>query len=200
MKNSFEKIQDFDSRLPDMINDLLARREKSSGRVEESSFRRIPSIKAFKVITGEPNLFLEGTGLERKLPAEFKYIIWREQNAANRYMAFRIKALRKVLAKGRPDVFWRMVEHEMKHSLSFRVSAINSVLKGWYKNEDQNRIIRICIGVNNILKNEINELKYFRVEIPKGKPEEIIEFFKTTRGKPDRERWDRWVFQQPLEG
>jgi len=70
-----------------------------------------------------------------------------------------------------------MVDHEMKNSTAFRTSAINSVLRGWYKNEDLSRIIRICIGVDNILKNNIGDLKYYRVEIPKGRPEEIAKFF-----------------------
>jgi len=52
-KTSFEKLRDFDSRLPAMVSDLLARRERSGGRVEKSSFRRIPSIKSFKVEVGE---------------------------------------------------------------------------------------------------------------------------------------------------
>jgi hypothetical protein len=29
--------------------------------------------------------------------------------------------------------------------------------------------------VEHILKNQLKEIKYFRVEIPKGKPEEIAE-------------------------
>jgi len=37
------------------------------------------------------------------------------------------------------------------------------------------RAVQIAFGVEHILKNKINELKYFRVEIPKGKPEEIAE-------------------------
>jgi len=82
-----------------------------------------------------------------------------------------------MLKNKRPDLFWKMVEHEMKHSVAFRVSALNSVHKGWYKNEDLKRVIKICIGVDNIIKNSVAELRYFRVEIPKGNPEEIAKFF-----------------------
>jgi hypothetical protein len=88
-----------------MIDDLLTARESGSGRVAESSFKRIPSVKSFKVKVGENNELLFGTGLERKLPADFKYIMFKEQNRANRYMSIRIKAMRAVLEKGRPDIF-----------------------------------------------------------------------------------------------
>jgi hypothetical protein len=88
-----------------MIDDLLTARESGSGRVAESSFKRIPSVKSFKVKVGENNELLFGTGLERKLPADFKYIMFKEQNRANRYMNIRIKAMRAVLSKGRPDIF-----------------------------------------------------------------------------------------------
>jgi hypothetical protein len=43
---------------------------------------------------------------------------------------------------------------------------------------DINRAIRINIGVEKIIRNNITELKYFRIEIPKGDPQEIAEWFK----------------------
>jgi len=105
MKDTFRKLRDIDSRISDMISDLLASRNNSGGRVAESSFKRIPSVKSFKVRVGEQNELLFGTGLERKLPADFEYIVFKEQNRANRYMEIRIKAMRAVLKKGRPDIF-----------------------------------------------------------------------------------------------
>jgi len=178
MKDSFSKLRDVDSRISAMISDLLTARDSSSGRVAESSFKRIPSVKSFKVKVGENNELLEGTGLERRMPADFKYIMFKEQNKANRYMEIRIKAMRAVLSKGRPDLFWAMVEQQMKHSVCFRTSSFNATFPGWYKNMDFQRMVQINFGVEHIIKNNITNLKYFRVEIPKGKPEEIAEFFK----------------------
>lgn len=34
-----------------------------------------------------------------------------------------------------------------------------------------------AVKVENILRNNLTDLKYFRVEIPKGKPEEIVKWF-----------------------
>jgi hypothetical protein len=183
MKDSFNKLRDVDSRISVMINDLLTARDSGSGRVAESSFKRIPSVKSFKVKVGEQNELLFGTGLERKLPADFKYILFKEQNRANRYMEIRIKAMRAVLKKNLPHIFWAMVQNEMKHSVCFRSSSFNAVFPGWYKNMDFQRAVQINFGVEHILKNEITELKYFRVEIPKGSPEEIAEWFKNNPGQ-----------------
>jgi hypothetical protein len=105
MKDSFSKLKEIDSRISGMISDLLTARDHGGGRVAESSFKRIPSVKSFKVRVGEQNELLFGTGLERKLPADFQYIVFKEQNKANRYMEIRIKAMRAVLSKGRPDIF-----------------------------------------------------------------------------------------------
>lgn len=105
MKDSFSKLRDIDSRISVMIDDLLTARESGGGRVAESSFKRIPSVKSFKVKVGEQNELLFGTGLERRLPADFKFIMFKEQNKANRYMEVRIKAMKAVLAKKRPDIF-----------------------------------------------------------------------------------------------
>jgi hypothetical protein len=38
-------------------------------------------------------------------------------------------------------------------------------------------VIDTAVKVENILRNNLTDLKYFRVEIPKGKPEEILEWF-----------------------
>jgi len=183
MKDSFSKLRDIDSRISGMISDLLTARNHGGGRVAESSFKRIPSVKSFKVRVGEQNELLFGTGLERKMPADFKYIVFKEQNKANRYMEIRIKAMRAVLKKGRPDIFWAMVQQQMKHSVCFRTSSFNAVFPGWYKNMDFQRVVQINFGVEHIIKNNITNLKYFRVEIPKGKPEEIAEWFKNNPDK-----------------
>lgn len=68
----------------------------------------------------------------------------------------------------------------MKHSVALRMSATNSVLKGWYKNRPLQEIINVNFKVERILKNELRDLTYFRVNIPKGDPKEIIKFFAAT--------------------
>jgi hypothetical protein len=63
----------------------------------------------------------------------------------------------------------------MRHSVALRVSALNTVLNRWYKDRPIQQVIDTAVKVENILRNNLTDLKYFRVEIPKGKPEEILE-------------------------
>jgi len=184
MNTLFEKLLKIDVKLASLVLDLVAVRKPFSGRVEESSFRRVPSVRSFTVKPGEENELLIGSGLERKLPSIKKVDIVKEQNKMNQYMARRIKAMRAVLRLGRPDIFWKIVEKEMKRSTAFRTSAINHVLGTWYKSLDFQRVVNITYGVEKILRDEINNLKYFRVFIPKGDPEEIARFFKENPGQP----------------
>lgn len=71
----------------------------------------------------------------------------------------------------------------MRNSQSFRLSAFNTVLKGWYKELSKKRIYQILFGIEYILKNKKTDLKYFRVHIPKGDPQEIIDFLSKYPGK-----------------
>lgn len=178
-------------KLANLVLDLVAVRRRHSGRVEDSSFWRIPSIRSFEVTPGEENSILTGSGLERKLPSSKNVELDKEQNKMNRYMKNRIIAMRAVLRLGRPDIFWSIVEKEMTRSVAFRTSAINAVLKTWYKTRDFQQVVNITFGVEKILKDPTIELKYFRIHIPKGDPAEIAEFLAKNPGKCDQVRWDR---------
>jgi hypothetical protein len=68
------------SRYYDMIEDIRTARSKVSGRIEDSSFFRIPAVNNFDVISKEPNELLKGSGFDRKLKAEFDYEIHGENN------------------------------------------------------------------------------------------------------------------------
>lgn len=71
----------------------------------------------------------------------------------------------------------------MKNSKSFRLTAFNTVLRGWYKELPRARIYQILFGIEYILQNELNDLKFFRVNIPKGDSEEIVKFLLENPGK-----------------
>jgi hypothetical protein len=105
MDTLFEKLLKIDVKLASLVLDLVAVRKPFSGRVEESSFRRIPSVRSFTVKPSEENELLIGSGLERKLPALMEAEVVKEQNKMNAYIARRIKAMRAVLRLGRPDIF-----------------------------------------------------------------------------------------------
>lgn len=167
---------------PGQIRDILVPRQKWSGRIAGSSFYRIPSVLSFEIQPSPINPILKGSGLDRKLPGKKGRKLHESNNKLNKYMEARIKSMRKALAVGRPDIFWAMVQKEMLYSTAFRLSAFNTVLKGWYKEIPAERLYQILFGIQLILKKEFRELKYFRVNIPKASPEEIQKFFEDNPG------------------
>jgi hypothetical protein len=88
-----------------MISDIQARDRGSVGRIAESSFFRIPAVKSFKIVAGDPNEFLRGTGLDRKLPSKKTVELVEDNNALNIYMANKIIKMRELLRLGKPDKF-----------------------------------------------------------------------------------------------
>lgn len=118
------------SSLERMISDIQARNRGSVGRIAESSFFRIPAVKSFKIEASEPNELLRGTGLDRKLPSKKTIELQEGNNKLNIYIENKILKLREYLRVGRPDLFWKLVDHEMKRSIAFRVAAFNRVHKG----------------------------------------------------------------------
>lgn len=171
-----DKIFPYDvSSLERMLSDIQARNRGSSGRIAESSFFRIPAVKSFKIEASEENELLKGTGLDRKLPSRKIIKLEEGNNELNRYMEEKILKLRGYLNQGRPDLFWKLVDHEMRRSIAFRVAAFNRVHKGWYRDMPLERVYQITYGMNKIIQRSLSDLKYFRVEIPKDGPKALLQ-------------------------
>lgn len=158
------------------LGDVMTPRKAWSARIENSSFYRIPAVESFEIISGDQNPLLKGTGLDRKLPKKVIRKVHAENEQMNDYIAMRIRAMRKALKAGHPEMFWKMVRRDMKYSTAFRLSCFNTVCRGWYKDLDIGRVFQILYGVKLILERDLTELKYFRVDIPKGTPAEILKF------------------------
>lgn len=105
MKDNFDRFDGVDSRVSAIVSDLVASRAQRGGRIYESSFKRIPSVKSFKVKVGQMNEALLGTGMERRMKPDFKIILFKEQDRANKYMEARLRAMRAALSAGRPKIF-----------------------------------------------------------------------------------------------
>lgn len=165
------------SSLERMISDIQARNRGSVGRIAESSFFRIPAVTSFKIELSEQNELLRGTGLDRKLPSKRSVVLQEGNNELNIYMENKILKLREYLRNGRPDLFWKLVDHEMKRSIAFRVAAFNKVHKGWYRDMPLERVYQITYGMNKIIEKSLTDLKYFRVEIPKDGPKALLQWY-----------------------
>lgn len=55
----------------------------------------------------------------------------------------------------------------MKHSCSFRVSAINKVFHNWYKMMPLSFVININAKADRIIRKGLDEMEFKRVYIPK---------------------------------
>lgn len=91
--------------LQTVLGDVMTPRKAWSGRIENSSFYRIPAVESFKIISGEQNPTLKGTGLDRKLPKTVTRKVHAENEELNKYMAMRIRGMRKALKEGHPEMF-----------------------------------------------------------------------------------------------
>lgn len=161
---------------PDLMRDIMEPRATWGNRIEGSSFRRIPSVTSFEIEPGEKNTLLDGSGMTRKLKTKPTRKVHEGNNDMNKYIKFRIREMRAALNAGHPETFWMMVLKEMKYSTAFRLSCFNTVMHGWYKDKSLQQVYHILYGVNKILEEQLTELKYFRVEIPKGTPDEILQW------------------------
>lgn len=90
---------------PGQIRDILVPRQKWDGRIDGSSFFRVPSVRSFEVTPSPINPVLEKAEISRKLPPTTERTIDKRNNSLNRYMTIRIRAMRKALNANRPDIF-----------------------------------------------------------------------------------------------
>lgn len=90
---------------PGQIRDVLVPRKKWDGRIDGSSFYRVPAVRSFEVTPSPINPVLEKAGISRKLPSTSERVLHTRNEKLNRYMTIRIRSMRKALAANRPDIF-----------------------------------------------------------------------------------------------
>jgi hypothetical protein len=141
---------------------------KGIGRIcQDSAFWRIPTAASFRIETKPYNMFLEKLGIKLRLPMEYKYTKTK-YDKLNKYMDFTIRRLRKHIASGNYKKAWKIAYLNIEYSLSFRISAFNYVLSGWYFDTPLSEIQKILKKVNILIKRKAHNLKYKRVYIPKA--------------------------------
>ena len=150
------------------IKDLRNRRTKWDGRILSSAFKWIPAITSMQFKLGDFNQLLKLFSMSRRLPTKFEFEHHVNNMKMNKYMEYQVKRLRK-LARNNPRAFWKISCKLMVNSVSFRVSAINSVYKGWYKDLPFHEVMRINRQVTRILRLKLTNLIIHRVYIPKAK-------------------------------
>jgi len=99
------KLLDKAARHPVDLRDIMNPRMKWDGRVEHSSFHRVPAVTSFEIEPSRENLILSKTGLDRMLDRESTRGRHEANEKLNRYIAYRIRSMRLALANGNPEEF-----------------------------------------------------------------------------------------------
>jgi hypothetical protein len=136
-----------------------------TGKIEKSSWNRIPAVSNVTVKVGELNDLLKRIGIDKRLPANIKFDD-RDTKAMNRYMGHQIIRLRK--AQGSPSTFWTIANFCLLRSASFRASAINHVLPEWWYGIPYWKVLKFNREVSEILGTKDKYMEFKRVYIPKA--------------------------------
>jgi len=147
---------------------LTLNKVKGLGRLlKDSSFRRIPSVSRYDLITNPYNFLLEKLGIKLRLPKQVKVEQFEENENLNKYMEHVLKRIRRLTSEGQYAKAWKVAKLQIKYSKAFRITAFNYVCKGWYYNMALSDVFKIHRKVNQILVGELADLDYKRVYIPK---------------------------------
>jgi len=125
-------------------------------------FKKIPNVRTFKVIVGDPDPVFLRFHLTKRLPAQFDYEP--HVNAKyNRYLEHQFKRMKYVNSL----TYWRMSEHLMKRSGVFLTLAINHVVPQWSRKKSISSVIRLALETRRIAFSDLETLDYSRVYIDK---------------------------------
>jgi len=100
-----KKLLDKAARHPVDLRDIMNPRMKWDGRVEHSSFHRVPAVTSFELEPSRENLILSKTGLDRMLEKETTRGKHEANEKLNRYISYRVKSMRKALENNNPTEF-----------------------------------------------------------------------------------------------
>jgi len=131
-----------------------------------SQWRTIPAVLQYKVETKSYHPFLTLFGIFKKQKPYVTYSKNRGMNKANKYLKYQVKRLLRL--KSDPNNFWKKAFLLLKFSKAFRVSALNQVLKNWYRLMPLPVIMKIDKKTKKLLRSQSTKLVYKRVYIPKG--------------------------------
>jgi hypothetical protein len=131
-----------------------------------SGWSLIPNVNKFLVTPGAPDEKWQSVGIEKNKEPCF-HVTPYYNNKLNKYIKYQVKRLDK-LKTSNPRLFWTVGTWLITNSIAFRVSAINHVMKGWYKNMGYWKVIQVNRKIEKLLKDKDTDLRYRRVYIPKG--------------------------------
>lgn len=131
-----------------------------------SHWKAIPAVKDIDIGLSRVNDVYQLVNITKVSPGTQKTEIHKGNNKMNRYMKTQIRQLRK--RRNDPSVFFKIMWKLIARSYSFRLSIINSSLKGWYKTLPLWYVIRANDRLNKLIFDRSTNIDFKRVYIPKG--------------------------------
>lgn len=138
-----------------------------SRKILDTGWTRIPNCFKFELKIGGLNPQWKELGIDKR-DNSIKKITPYTNEPMNKYMKFQIKRLQRIKYDSDHYKYWKIVWCLLKHSKSFRTSAINHVFTNWYKKIPYWQILKWSAMTTKIFKNWDDNLIYRRVYIPKG--------------------------------
>jgi hypothetical protein len=98
-------------------------------KVKGSLWNKIPAIRSFTVTPMGNDDVLESFNIGGSKKAEIRIKLC-QQKKMNRYMEYMVHRMSNKISTS-PVTFWNIAYMLINRSISFRLSAINHVFKGW---------------------------------------------------------------------
>jgi hypothetical protein len=167
MKESLVLLRE--NSITEMASRAVNKRENKtrSRKLLDTGWTRIPNCFKFELKIGPDCPQWKRLGIEKKTTLKKKVTPYINE-PMNKYMKFQIRRLQKIKYDKDHYRYWKIVWCLLKHSKSFRVSAIQHVFTNWYKNVPYWQILKWNAMTTKIFENWDDNLTYKRVYIPKG--------------------------------
>jgi hypothetical protein len=142
-----------------------------TNRIYGSGWGRIPNIKDLQINLGSYNKIFKLIGMNIREDTRLTFTKL-HADRMNRFMLYQLWKLSYYRERD-PEKYFKLSWALMKSSVSFRVSAINHVFKGWYKELPLWVVLRINRRVDKIIREQTAFLDFSRVYIPKGGKDKV---------------------------
>jgi len=155
------------NQLAEMKADILEQRQRRSGSIFNSGWKRIPAVHEFMLETGEENKLLLECGIKRKTQST-TLVELKQTDKMNRYIGHQVLRLIKMKEQGNSDMYWKIVNVLLRKSVSFRISAFNRIYPQWWHALSLREVTWILRRVESMLKSWYADTAVNRVYIEKA--------------------------------
>jgi hypothetical protein len=142
-------------------------KENKASRIFDTPWVRVPNVEIFNVNLSVIDPIFAYLGIKKNLPPSILVKPYKN-SSINRYMVHQILRLKQAKEKNNSNLYWIMAEILMKRSNSFRVAAIQHVIKNWHRNYPLGFVLNRNRKVSKIINEGLSSVDYKRVYIPKG--------------------------------